>query len=167
MCAGCAARHPGGKPRRASRELSSPWWLVFLVTSNGGTMRAPLQGAPPRPFMGCDPRGGGVGPSWTLRQVPAARAIAAMPARTNEGRPGQAATMAANSGSVGSVVGSEPAPLLPDLLPLESETFGFAEGFRNSSDPIGVIHARYGSCGRVPRSGRHPPAELLARAGVV
>lgn len=33
----------------------------------------------------------------------------------------------------------EPAPMLPELLPRDSDLCGFPEGFRNGSNPIGVI----------------------------
>ncbi len=71
-----------------------------------------------------------------------AATIATMPARTNEGRSGHAATTAARSGSVGFTTPAEApngASLLPDLLPPESEAGVFPAGSRDSSNPHGVI----------------------------
>lgn len=63
-----------------------------------------------------------------------------MPARTAAGRLGHAAITAAKSGSVGlagGVGGPKPPPLLPDLLPPESETRVFPAESRRCSSPSG------------------------------
>ena len=65
--------------------------------------------------------------------------IAAIPARIAGGKVGHAATIAANSGSVGTVknVGEATmASLLPDLLPAKSETSVFLDGNREGSSPV-------------------------------
>ena len=72
------------------------------------------------------------------RPPPAAFTSASTPARIAGGRSGHAATIAANSGSVGltgGVAGPKPAPMLPDLLPSDSETGVFPAGFAGCSSP--------------------------------
>lgn len=90
---------------------------------------------------------------WTAarRYAPfAAFTSASTPARIAGGRSDHTATTAANSGSVGVAgVGAvadaggvgepKPPPLLPDLLPPDSETGVFPAGFAGSSSPVSPI----------------------------
>lgn len=89
-----------------------------------------------------------------------ARTIAMMPVRTASGNAAQPETTTANSGSVGiaGVVRPRSPPMLPDLLPPESETGVFPAEFNDCSSPgvpiqfVSLSHAKK----RQGRRSTHP-----------